>query len=160
MPQLDFATYPSQLFWLFVFFGILYFILAYIATPKIAKAIEDRATVLQQLSEKSHLNRDKAEELLKEYESTLEQARAEARARYKSMSDQVNADYTKRQKEILEKMQEKMRVAEQELHMAKVNVQKDIHTISVEVAQAILSKVANLDMSKDDLLKRIDKTGA
>jgi len=160
MPQLDFATYPSQLFWLFVFFGVLYFILTYVATPQIAKALEDRATVLQQLSDKSHLHRDKAEELLKEYEATLEQARTEARARYKAMSDQVNIDFTKRQKEIIEKMHEKMRLAEQELHQDKVNVQKDIHNISIEVAQSILSKVANLDISKDDFLKRIGKTGA
>lgn len=160
MPQLDFATYPSQLFWLFVFFAILYFIMSYVATPKIAKAIEDRATVLHQLSDKSHAHRDKAEELLKEYESTLEQARTEARARYKSMSDQVNSDYTKRQKEILEKMHEKMRLAEQDLHYTKISIQKDIHNISVDVAQAILLKVANLNITTDELLKRIGKAGA
>jgi len=160
MPQLDFATYPSQLFWLFVFFGVLYFILSYVATPKIAKAIEDRTTVVQNLFDKSHSHRDKAEELLNEYESTLEQARVEARGRYKSMSDQVNSDYTKRQKEIIEKMHEKMRLAEQELHYTKVSIQKDIHDISIDIAQSILFKVADLNLTKDDLLKRIGKAGA
>ncbi|MEB3702395.1 ATP synthase F0 complex subunit b' [Candidatus Bealeia paramacronuclearis] len=159
MPQLDFTTYPSQLFWLFVCFIVLYFILSYIATPKITKVIENRAGVLQKLSEKSHIHRDKAEELLAEYESTLQQARNEARERYKAMADQVNIDFTKRQKEIIEKVTEKMRRAEQELHQAKVAAQKDLHGISLGVAQTILAKVANLELSQGELQKRISKAG-
>ena len=160
MPQLDFATYPSQLFWLFVFFTLLYLILAYVATPKITKVMEDRAKTLQNLSDKAHSYRDKAEDLLTEYESTLEQARSEARHRYKSMVDQVNLDFTKRQKEIIEKMTEIMRHAEQDLHTAKVEIHKDIHAISLDVAQSILVKVANLNLTRDELQKRIGKAGA
>lgn len=160
MPQLDFSTYPSQLFWLFVFFTLLYLILAYVATPKITKVMEDRANALQQLSEKSHRYRDKAEALLVEYESTLELARKEARERYKSMVDQVNLDFTKRQKEVIEKMTEMMRHAEQDLHKSKVEIQKDIHAISLDVAQSILVKVANVNLTRDELQKRIGKAGA
>ena len=135
MPQLDFATYPSQLFWLFVFLGILYLILAYVATPRITKVIEDRARVLQQLSEKSHLH-------------------------YKTIADHVNTDFTRRQKEIIEKMNEKMRLAEQDLHHAKVHVQKEIPETSLDIAQMILAKVRNLDLSKDELRIRMDKARA
>ena len=160
MPQLDFATYPSQLFWLFVFLGILYLILAYVATPRITKVIEDRARVLQQLSEKSHLHRNKASVLLTEYEATLEKARAESRAHYKTIADHVNTDFTRRQKEIIEKMNEKMRLAEQDLHHAKVHVQKEIPETSLDIAQMILAKVRNLDLSKDELRIRMDKARA
>ncbi len=43
MPQLDFATYFSQIFWLAVGFTILYIVMARYAIPQISSTIEGRA---------------------------------------------------------------------------------------------------------------------
>ena len=42
LPQLDLATWPSQLFWLAVFFGALYVAMAGYFLPRIGRTIAER----------------------------------------------------------------------------------------------------------------------
>jgi len=42
MPQLDFSTFPNQIFWLIVALGAIYYILDKIALPHIASVMSDR----------------------------------------------------------------------------------------------------------------------
>ena len=42
MPQFNFATFPSQIFWLIICFAALYFLLARTALPKIGAVLEAR----------------------------------------------------------------------------------------------------------------------
>jgi len=42
MPQLDLSTFPSQIFWLAVFFVVLYLLMAKLAIPKIERVIDER----------------------------------------------------------------------------------------------------------------------
>ena len=59
LPQLDIATYASQIFWLTVTFVVLYFLVAKIAMPRIAEVLEGR-------QERIEDDLDKAETLKKE----------------------------------------------------------------------------------------------
>ncbi len=43
MPQLDFATFPNQIFWLVVTLVVIYLILNKVALPRIASVLADRA---------------------------------------------------------------------------------------------------------------------
>ena len=42
LPQLDIATWPSQLFWLVVLFAAGYLVMAKIVTPRIGAVLEER----------------------------------------------------------------------------------------------------------------------
>ncbi|MEX0645816.1 MAG: hypothetical protein WD076_10925, partial [Parvularculaceae bacterium] len=42
LPQLDLSTWPSQLFWLAIFFSGLYWLMASYFLPRIGGTIEDR----------------------------------------------------------------------------------------------------------------------
>lgn len=42
MPQLDFATFPNQIFWLVVTLVVLYLILSRVALPRIAEVLAER----------------------------------------------------------------------------------------------------------------------
>ncbi len=46
MPQFDIATYPSQLFWLFANFTILYFIVRWYVAPQIGKILSSRKNLI------------------------------------------------------------------------------------------------------------------
>ena len=39
MPQLDFSTFPNQIFWLLITLVVIYFVLSRIALPRIAAAV-------------------------------------------------------------------------------------------------------------------------
>lgn len=78
MPQLDFSTYPNQIFWLAVTIVVIYLILSRVALPRISGVLADRkSTITNDLAaaEDLKLQAQKAEEA---YDQALADAKAEA----------------------------------------------------------------------------------
>jgi len=78
MPQLDFATFPNQIFWLVVSIVVLYFIVAKVALPRIGSVIEDRYNAVANDIEQAAEFKRKAEEAEAAYNAALTEARAQA----------------------------------------------------------------------------------
>ncbi len=78
MPQLNFATWPNQIFWLVVALVIIYIVLTKIAMPRIAAILaERRGTIGNDLAAADEL-KSKAKAAEQAYNIALEQARVEA----------------------------------------------------------------------------------
>jgi F-type H+-transporting ATPase subunit b len=78
MPQLDFSTWPNQIFWLLVTLVVTYFVLAKIALPRIGAVLADRkSTITNDLAAAEEL-KQKAVEAEKAYQDALANARTEA----------------------------------------------------------------------------------
>ncbi|MDV7142503.1 F0F1 ATP synthase subunit B' [Tropicimonas sp. TH_r6] len=78
MPQLDFATFPNQIFWLIIAILAIYYILTKIALPRIAGVLAERkGTITNDIAAAEELKL-KAVEAEKAYEKALAEARAEA----------------------------------------------------------------------------------
>ena len=54
MPQLDFHTFPTQIFWLVVSFVLLYLLMRVVALPRIEKIVEERRRRLDEDLEKAY----------------------------------------------------------------------------------------------------------
>ena len=78
MPQMEFADYMPQLVWLAITFTAFYFVMARVALPRIAEAIESRQERVANDLETATRMREEAEEALAAYEATMAKARAEA----------------------------------------------------------------------------------
>jgi len=78
MPQLDFATFPNQWFWLIVTLGVLYFVLSKIALPRIASVLSMRQEAISRDIELAEELKQKAVEAQDAYNKALVNARAEA----------------------------------------------------------------------------------
>ena len=78
MPQLNFATWPNQVFWLLVALVILYIVMTKIAMPRIASVLAERkGKITGDLAAAEEL-KSKAKAAEKAYNLALEQARVEA----------------------------------------------------------------------------------
>ncbi|GAB5448570.1 F0F1 ATP synthase subunit B' [Gymnodinialimonas sp.] len=78
MPQLDFATFPNQIFWLVLTLLAIYFVLSKIALPRISSVIAERqGTLTNDLATAEDLKRQAAE-AEESYNTALANARAEA----------------------------------------------------------------------------------
>lgn len=78
MPQLEFSTFPSQIFWFLLALVLLYLMLSRIAIPRIAGVLEDRHEAMANDLEAAADLKRKAEEAEEAYEKALADARAEA----------------------------------------------------------------------------------
>lgn len=78
MPQLDFSTFPNQIFWLLVTLVVIYFVLSRIALPRIGSVLAERkGTITNDIAAAEDLKL-KALEAEKAYNQALLDARTEA----------------------------------------------------------------------------------
>ena len=78
MPQLDFATFPNQIFWLVVTLIVLYLVLSRVALPRVAAVLAERqGTITNDIAAAEDLKRQ-AVEAEEAYNKALADARAEA----------------------------------------------------------------------------------
>jgi len=80
MPQLDFSTFPNQIFWLIVTLVVIYFVLSRIALPRIGAVLAERSgTITNDIAAAEEL-KHKAVEAEAAYQQALADARAQASA--------------------------------------------------------------------------------
>jgi len=78
MPQLDFSTYPNQIFWLLVALVAIYVVLNKVALPRIASVLAERqGTISNDIAAAEDL-KQKAVEAEAAYNQALADARVEA----------------------------------------------------------------------------------
>ena len=78
LPQLDVATYSSQVFWLIISFIVLYFLMAKLAMPRIAEVLEERQERIEDDLDKAETLKKEAYQVRIEYEKALSAAREKA----------------------------------------------------------------------------------
>ncbi|RMD49033.1 MAG: F0F1 ATP synthase subunit B' [Alphaproteobacteria bacterium] len=78
MPQLDFSTFPNQIFWLVVTLVVIYLVVSRIIIPRIGGVIADRQSSIERDLAQAQELRRRAEEVEAEYEKAIAEAKAEA----------------------------------------------------------------------------------
>lgn len=141
MPQLNTLTYSSQLFWLGICFFALYLILAYFILPKITRILEMREETIEEKLNKASTYREQAEDLRADYDRILEQAKEKAHQHLKSTSTTVSAAIANQQKDFLDKLSDRLHVAEQELYRSRLESGKEIESLARDVANTIFLKL-------------------
>ncbi len=92
MPQLDFTTFPNQIFLLVLSLLVIYFVLSRIALPRIGGTLAERkGTITNDLAAAEEL-KQKALDAEKAYNDALVQARAEAAKIVAQAKAEIQAD--------------------------------------------------------------------
>ena len=92
MPQLDFATFPNQIFWLVVTLVVIYLILNKVALPRIASVLSDRQGAITNDIAAAEELKLKAEEAEAAYNQALADARSEAQKIVAEAKAEIQAD--------------------------------------------------------------------
>lgn len=92
MPQLDFATFPNQIFWLVVTLVVIYLILSKVALPRIASVLAERQGAITSDIAAAEELKLKAEEAEAAYNQALADARAEAGRIVAEAKAEIQAD--------------------------------------------------------------------
>ncbi len=78
MPQLDFSTFPNQIFWLLVALVVIYFALSRVALPRIGSVLAERSgTITNDIAAAEDL-KQKATDAEAAYDKALADARTQA----------------------------------------------------------------------------------
>jgi F-type H+-transporting ATPase subunit b len=141
MPQLDLSTFPSQIFWLAVFFVVLYLLMAKLAMPKIERVIDERRRRIDTDLDKAGQMKTEAEAVIAAYEKALADARHQAQLTMKETSDKLAALAAERQRQAGAVIAERTAVAEKRIATAKSAALADLRGVAVDVARTAAAKL-------------------
>ena len=92
MPQLDFSTFPNQIFWLVIALIVIYLILSRVALPRIGAILAERqGTITNDLAQAETL-KARAVEAEEAYDKALADARGEAQRIVAQTREEIQAD--------------------------------------------------------------------
>ncbi len=131
LPQLDFTTFPSQIFWLAVTVFVLFQLMSKVALPRISSVLEERADAIAD-------DLDRAEDFRRqaaEAEASYAQALADARAKAQGIAGETRA-------EIQKDLDAAMARADAEISARAAESEKRIREIR-DSALAAVAEVAN-----------------
>jgi len=153
LPQLDIATWPSQLFWLVVLFGAGYLVMAKIVTPRIGAVLEERRQTLDGDLEKARAASTDAAKIRADYESDLEKARIEAADFAKQAAMEATKKAEAADAKIAQKLAEKVGAAEAKLAEAKTSAMANLNDVAAEAAMAAVATLAGIKTSNAQATK-------
>jgi F-type H+-transporting ATPase subunit b len=141
MPQLDLSTFPSQIFWLAVFFIVLYLLMAKLAIPRIERVIDERRNRVENDLDKAGQMKSEAEAVITAYEKALADARHQAQLTMKETSDKLAALAAERQRQAGAVIAERTSIAEKRIAAAKSAALADLRGVAVDVARSAAAKL-------------------
>lgn len=148
LPQLDIATWPSQLFWLVVTFGVGYIIMSRVVTPRIGHVLEERRTRLNDDLSKAKEASEEAAKMRADYEANLDKARSDAAdfARDAALEAAANADAANAK--VAKKLATKAAAADTKLAAARAEAMENLNAIAAEVALDAVQQLTGLKATK------------
>jgi len=150
MPQFDPATFPSQLFWLFVTFVVLYLIVSRFAIPRIGDILEQRERVVQDDLDRAESLKAEAEQALADYESAMANARDQAREQMLQVTNAAKAESEARNKEVSAEVSAQIAEAEQRIKAASDEAMASLTSIAADAAKDAANRLAGLDVASGD----------
>jgi F-type H+-transporting ATPase subunit b len=155
LPQLDFATWPSQLFWLALTFGVLYWLMAGRFLPAIGGAIEERRDrIADDLDQASEFKRQ-AEEAETAYNQALADAKAKAQSIAADTRAEVDAEIAEMQKETDEKLGQQLEKAEARITEMKAEATAKVEAAATDATRAIVEKLIDEVPTNDAVARAV-----
>lgn len=150
MPQLEVSTYISQIFWLIVTFGTLYYLLSKKALPRVAEVLEARADRIRaDLDEAQRLKKD-AEDALGRYENVVAEAQNTAQAKIAETQARLQAEAAAAQAKLDEKLAKQIADAEARIAKARSDALSELDDAALTTAQAAAERLAGVKVTEAD----------
>jgi len=150
MPQIAqiAATYASQIFWLLIVFGLIYFVIGKGMLPKIEATVDARDQKIASDLAAAEAARAKADETEASYRAKIEEARAAALKAMQDARSAATVDAEKRVKAADAELAAKGAEADAALKAASARALAEIENVAAEAAQEIVAKVSGITVDK------------
>jgi F-type H+-transporting ATPase subunit b len=154
-PPMDAHTFPSQIFWLVIFFALLYLLMSKVALPKMAAVLDKRHKAIEGDLAKASALKHETEAAIQHYEKSLADARANAQGIATETRAKI-ADEIETERSALEKtLSTKLAEADSRISATKAKAMQDVHEVAAETAAEIVSALTGATVSKEQAAKVI-----
>ena len=139
-PPFDPWHFPSQVFWLVVLFGTLYFVLSRFILPSIGNTLERReSSIASDLDEAARLN-DEALDAQKAVEVSIAKAHAKARETADKARAKIDKEISAETAKVDADVDKKLVEAESRIEALRTDAMKSVESIASDAAESLLNK--------------------
>ena len=157
-PPFDPASFPSQLFWLAVTFGALYFVVSRVIAPRLGGALERRADKIDGDLKDAQAMNEKAVAAQEAMEKELSKARAEARETSAKAKADVEAEIAAENARVEAEVEARITQAATRLADVKAEALKNVEQVASATATAIVSRLTGVSISPEDAAAAVSAT--
>ena len=157
MPQITqlAEVFASQLFWLAIFFGLIFFVVARGMLPKIRSTVDTRDAQVAEDLEKAKAARSGAEETEAALRTRMDSARLDA-ARVAQEAKQASARETEaRIKDALAEIDAKVEAARLRIRSSVEAARAEMEAVAAEAAQQMVEQLTGIKIDKKDASKAV-----
>ncbi len=154
-PPLDTSTFPSQLFWLAIFFGALYVLMSRLVLPKLAGIIAARKGQIDGDLARAQALKDETEAAIAHYEKSLSDAKGKATDIARDTRAKVTGEIDDEQAKLDGALNSKIKDAEAKIAKAKAKAMEQVHEIAADTASDIVSQLTGSKVLKTAAAKAV-----
>lgn len=140
-PPFDAKTFPSQILWFVIAFGLLYYLMSKIALPRVQAIIQSRADRIDRDLKAAHKLREESREAAVAYEKTLAEAKARSQALAQETRAKVKLEQDTKRQTLEAELNAKLQTAEAQISEMKAAAMANVGQIANEAAAAIVQHI-------------------
>lgn len=159
MPQLEFATFASQIFWLAVSFGILYLIMARSALPVVREVLHNRQSRISDDLKKAEALKTEAEQAEADFTSVITTARLKASETLAAAREKADKEAEKRNAKLDETFQRQAKEAEHRVDVIRKEAIEKMAPIAADTAADIVKKLVGLNIDHKKIEQLLADSG-
>lgn len=159
MPQIAqlAETYSSQIFWLLVIFGLVFFVIGRGMVPKVMDTVSMRDSQIARDLAAADTARTKADEEEEAWRKRENENRAEAQALVNAAKAEAAANTESKLAAAQERLDQKLRDAEIRVAKARDEAAAEIESVATEAAQDIVSRLAGVTIAGPNAAAAVKK---
>lgn len=150
-PPFDSQTYPSQILWLVITFGLFYMLMQKVIAPRIGSILEHRHDRIAQDLDEAGRMKAEADAAIETYEKELAAARAKAGSIAATARAEAKAKADAERAAIEAELSAKITAAEARIADIKAQAFAEVGTIAEETTSAIVEQLIGAKASEGEL---------
>ena len=151
MPQLDFSTFPNQIFWLIVALIAIYLILSRVALPRIGGVLAERSGAITNDVAAAEDLKAQAADAEAAYEQALKDARSEANRISQETRDEIQEELDRAIAEADAEIAARTAESEKQIDAIRAQSADSVRQVARETAEAIVEAMGvNADGGRID----------
>lgn len=158
-PPFDPSTYPSQLLWLAITFGLFYLFLKRAVLPRIGNILEVRRDRIARDLDEAARMKDDADAAVAAYEQELADARKKANVIGQEAREKAKAEAEAERRKVEEQLDKKLAEAEDRIASIKETAMEDVGTIAEETATVIVQELIGARVDKREVSAAVQAAG-
>ena len=156
LPQLDFSTYPSLVFWSVVSLIIGYILMKYLVTPNIKSILNNRETNIQNDLVKAKTSSQETEKIKENIINSQTELKTRSQLIVNQALSETKQNIEKKEKDINQKLNEKVIKAEKQIMETQKLVINEVISNAEELTAKVIQNLTDLKYDKVEGKKAIN----